>query len=79
MGAPRNPGKNQPSRGPTPGTVNADGFRTARKTLQINLRAGAFGFDDAIHEEAGDAGGGQNGKKTRAKIAVRSFVYHRVG
>src|ERR1700730_16174103 len=49
------------------GLVSQDGelhgIRAAGETLQINFRAGAYWFDDAIYEEAGDARGGQDGKK----------------
>ena len=49
------------------------GIRAAGETLQINFRAGAFWFDDAIYEEAGDAGGGQNGKKEERQNSSEEF------
>src|SRR4029077_16120741 len=47
--------------------------RASGKTLQINFRAGAFRFDDAIHEETRHAGGGQYGEKEECQNSGEKF------
>ena len=49
------------------------GIRTSGETLQINFGAGALWFDDAIHEEAGDARGGKDGEKEECQNSGEKF------
>ena len=79
VGAPRSPGKNQPSRDPSPGTINEIiSGRPGKLAMLISLLV-RCGFTMRYTRKPAIAVVASTAKNTTASRAINSFVYQRDG